>query len=499
MQLNHLINVKRWIIRNIAGAYLKSREISGGSYAQDSDFRQSVKRLPFEHIPPGSTAKYRCCVYKERAIVRLRVLAGLGFSVEDDDEMTSLLEYADRALKRNSIEGSPLTIIDIACKGCVNARYFVTELCQGCLARPCETTCPFGAIRVVDGCSVIDKTKCRNCGKCKEVCPYHAIAKISVPCEESCPTDAIHKDENGVATIDHSKCISCGCCVAACPFGAVLERSQILDIVRALDSSKQIYALVAPAIAGQFNATYGQIVTAMRELGFKEVVEVARGADKTTLNEAEELRERMERGGPFMTTSCCHAYIQAARRHMPELTSHISDTPTPMHYTAEMVKTRNPKNVTVFVGPCVAKRREALEDSCVNYVMTFEELAALFEAAGVEPSKCAEAELREEASAQGRGFAISGGVAAAVKKALGGETEVRTGCINGLGKAAMAQLRAYAKNGAPYDLIEVMTCPGGCISGAGVAVRDRKAREGVEKFAAASRPLELNEEEKDRC
>ena len=156
MLSNHLIEVKRWVIRSIAGAYIHSREIPGGSYAQDSDFRQSVKKLPFVHIPPGSAARYRCCVYKERAIVRLRVLAGLGFSVEADDEMTSLLEYADRALKRHQIEGPALTIIDIACKGCVNARYYVTELCQGCLARPCESVCPFGAIHVEDGHSTIE-------------------------------------------------------------------------------------------------------------------------------------------------------------------------------------------------------------------------------------------------------------------------------------------------------------------------------------------------------
>lgn len=489
MQLNHLIYVKRWIINRVAKAFMESRALPGGRHEQDRAFRQSIKKLPFEHIPPGSIAKYRCCIYKERAIVRLRVLAGLGFTVEDDDEMTSLLEYAERALKRPKFEGPPLTIIDIACKGCVNARYFVTELCQGCLARPCESTCPFGAIHVQNGCSVIDKDKCKNCGKCKEVCPYHAIARIAVPCEESCPVGAIHKDENGVAALDPSLCISCGCCVASCPFGAVLERSQVLDILRALRGGKKIYALAAPAIAGQFNAKYGQIASAIKQLGFTDAVEVALGADRTAREEAEELRERMAEGRPFMTTSCCHAYIQAARRHMPELTEHISDTPTPMHFTAEMVKSKDPASLTVFIGPCVAKRREAMEDSCVDYVMTFEELEALFEAAGITPSECEDLSPEREASAQGRGFSVSGGVAEAVKCALGGTKDVRTTCINGLNKAAMARLRAYAKNGAPYDLIEVMTCPGGCISGAGVAVRGAEAQAGVEKFVKESEPI----------
>lgn len=495
MALNHLVYVKHWITRKIAESYLDSRQANGGNDIKDMVFRQHIKRLPFEHIPPGSTAKYRCCIYKERAIVRLRVLAGLGFSVEQDDEMTSLLEYADRAIKREKIEGrSPLTIVDIACKGCVHPRYFVTELCQGCLARPCESVCPFGAIHVIDGTSVIDKTKCKKCGKCKDVCPYHAISRVTVPCEESCPTQAIHKDENGVATLDLDKCISCGCCVAACPFGAVLERSQVLDILQALDSGRPIYALAAPAIAGQFSATYPQIVMALRNMGFNDVAEVAIGADRTAREEAQELKERMEAKRPFMTTSCCHAYIQAARRHMPELTPHISDTPTPMHFTAEMVKSLNPENITVFIGPCVAKRKEAMEDSCVDYVMTFEELAALFEAFKIDPCKCIEAKLKEEASAQGRGFAVSGGVADAVKTALGEEgRKVRTTCINGLSKSAMTMLKAFAKNGAPFDLIEVMTCPGGCISGAGVAIHGAKAKEGVDNLVKASETLTPNE------
>ena len=471
---DHLTNTKRWIIKKIAEAY------------RSDDFRQRVKKMPFERIPPGSDARYRCCVYKERAIVRCRVLAGLGFSVEADDEMTSLLEYADAALQRTRIEGPPLTIIDIACKGCVNSRYYVTELCQGCLARPCETVCPFGAVLVSGGHSKIDKGKCRNCGKCKDACPYHAIAKIAVPCEENCPVDAIRKDENGVAAIDQAKCISCGCCVAACPFGAVLERSQVVDILHALRSGKKVVAMTAPALVGQFSAPFAKLVTAMKKIGFYDVAEVARGADRTAAEEACELRERMLRGESFMTTSCCPAYIQTVRRHMPEMMPHISDTPTPMHYTGEKLKSSDPGIVTVFIGPCVAKRREALEDSCVDYIMTFEELSSVFEAAGIDPSACEESEVKDAASAEGRGFAVSGGVASAVKAMFGDDIHVRTECVNGTGKAEIALMRAYAKNGAPFDLLEVMTCRGGCINGAGVINRDKKAKEELLKFASAS-------------
>ena len=476
---NHLVNTKRWIIRKIAESFW------------GDNFRQGIKRLPFERIPPGSEAKYRCCVYKERAVVRSRVLAGLGFSVEADDEMTSLLEYADASLKRKRIEGPPLTIIDIACKGCVNSRYYVTELCQGCLARPCETVCPFGAVTVKDGHSTIDVKKCRNCGKCKDACPYHAISKISVPCEENCPVDAITKGEHGVASIDFTKCISCGCCVAACPFGAVLERSQVVDILRALKSGRKVAAITAPALVGQFEASLRKLSTAMKKLGFLEVVEVARGAERTAKEEAEELMERLSENGSFMTTSCCPAYIQTVRRHMPEMLPHISDTPTPMHYTGEMVKSKDPQVLTVFIGPCVAKRREAMEDSCVDHIMTFEELASVFEAAGIDPASCEDDTDLPEVSAEGRGFALSGGVAAAVKSFIGTDNEIRTACINGTSKPEIARMRAYAKNGGPFDLLEVMTCSGGCVNGAGVINREPKAREEIRKLVSESRKLKI--------
>ena len=477
---NHLINTKRWIIRKIAESFW------------GDNFRQGIKRLPFERIPPGSEARYRCCVYKERAVVRSRVLAGLGFSVEADDEMTSLLEYADASLKRKRLEGPPLTIIDIACKGCVNSRFYVTELCQGCLARPCETVCPFGAVTVKEGHSSIDIKKCRNCGKCREACPYHAISKILVPCEENCPVDAITKGEHGVASIDFTKCISCGCCVAACPFGAVLERSQVVDILRALKSGRKVAAITAPALAGQFSAPLEKLVTAMKKLGFADVIEVALGAEKTAREEAEELKERLSKNESFMTTSCCPAYIQTVRRHMPEMLPHISDTPTPMHYTGEMVKSRDPRTLTVFIGPCVAKRREAMEDSCVDYIMTFEELASVFEAAGIDPALCEEEKGLPDASAEGRGFALSGGVANAVKSALGGEMEIRAACINGTSKSEIAKMRAYARNGGPFDLLEVMTCSGGCVNGAGVINRDPRAREEIRKLVSESKKMEID-------
>ena len=117
-----------------------------------------------------------------------------------------------------------------------------------------------------------------------------------VPCEEACPVGAIHKGKGARAEIDFDKCVSCGRCMRACPFGAVMERSQIIDILQKLkEAGKKVVAMVAPAIAGQFPGTVEQVVSALKQLGFSSVIEVAVGADITTRNEAKEFIERMER------------------------------------------------------------------------------------------------------------------------------------------------------------------------------------------------------------
>ena len=347
----------------------------------------SIRELPFQMRPKNGDAPYRCCIYKERAILRQRAIAGLGCSVETDDEMTSLNEYAKQAMERKEPEGEILTVVDAACKGCVPSRVYVTELCQGCVARPCVSTCKFGAIQIKDGRSVIDGEKCKNCGMCISVCPYSAIVKLKVPCEDACPVGAIHKNEMGHAVIDFDKCISCGACVGACPFAAVHEKSEVIDVLKAMRDGKRVVAMLAPAVVGQLPVSINKIAQALVESGFSEVFEVAQGADTTARTEAEDFKERMEKGNEFMTTSCCAAYNELVDKHIPEMKPFRSETRTPMHYTAEFVKNKYPDAVTVFIGPCVAKRKEAQKDEYTDLVMNFEEMGALFVARGIEVSR----------------------------------------------------------------------------------------------------------------
>ena len=473
------IHLKKEILVRIIKAFLSD------------NFEQQARLIPYDMRPKGMEVPYRCCVYKERAIIKDRTIAGLGFPIEEDDETVSLANYAKQALERTQISDKNLTVLQTACKGCATNRIYVTDLCQGCVARPCQSTCKFGAISIINGRSVIDDSKCKKCQMCINACPYKAIAKISVPCEDSCPVGAIKKDETGFASIDYDKCINCGRCTAACPFGAVHERSQIIDILKAMKSDKKVIAMIAPSIAGQFPGNIYQLKTAIINSGFDDVYEVAQGADITANTEAKEFTERMEEGQKFMTTSCCAGYNQLIKKHLPEIKPFVSDTKTPLYYTAEIVKKENPEAITVFVSPCVAKRAEGFENPNVDFVMNYEELGALFVAKKIQIMDLEESKYVVEASKQGRNFGYSGGVAESVKKSLKDEDSVKPCVINGLNKDSIKQLKKYAASGVceGCNLVEVMCCEGGCIGGNATINNQKTAKKLIDNFTQNSEDI----------
>ncbi len=448
-------HIKREILVRLIKAFLSD------------NFEENTRLIPYDMRPKGSEVPFRCCIYKERAILRDRTIAGLGDSIEETDDTELLSDVAKEAFKREKPDSRPLTVLTTACQGCVPSRIYVTDLCQGCVARPCESACKFGAIKVTDGKSKINPEKCKNCGMCVQVCPYQAIQKIIVPCENACPVGAISKNDDGFAQIDFNKCIACGKCAVACPFGAVHEKSQIIDILKNVKSGKKVIAMVAPALMGQLPCTPKQMRAAILKLGFADVYEVAQGADITTKNEAEEFIERMEDGEEFMTTSCCAAYNQLVEKHIPEMKPYRSNTKTPLYYTAEIVKREHPDALTVFFSPCVAKRTEAMQNPNVDYVLNYKELGAWFIAKDIQVDECSESEFKTEASAEGRNYAITGGVAKAVQSLLPEEIPTHAVIIDGLNKQTVKDLKKYAKNGMCElgNLIEVMSCTGGCLGG----------------------------------
>ena len=486
---NNAAHLKREILVKIAKLQLEGKLEDGVHY------------IPRE-LAPKDSQSIRCCIYHDREILRQRVMARLGWSVEDYDDEKKLSEFASEALAREKPTWPMLTVLNDACNACVRSHYMVTNACQACLARPCMMNCGKKAISIQDGRAKIDESLCVNCGLCLQNCPYHAIIKIPVPCEEACPVGAISKGDDGKEHIDYDKCIFCGNCMRECPFGAMMDKSQLVDVIKHIMNGKKVVAMYAPAIAAQFRAQSSQLEAALLAAGFTEVKEVALGADITADKEAFEFEERMERGEKLMTTSCCPAYVSAVKLHVPLLLPCVSDTRSPMHYIAELVKKEDSENITVFVGPCLAKRKEGMDDDFVDYVLSVEEIGALFIAKKIDVAKQKDVEHEADdiATVSGRNFAISGGVAEAVRVRLKHPEKLRSTVINGLNSVGMKQLAQFGKiqsGEMPYtettpNLVEVMSCEGGCIAGPSVVSNPRIAAIQLKKYVENGRKDEQN-------
>lgn len=434
------------------------------SMYKEGNLVTEIDRLPLKMSPKTAQARGRCCIHKERAVLKYKMLPILGYRIdEEEDELTPLSDYARRAIERKATSSTILTVVDEACTACVKTNYVVTNLCKGCVARSCYMNCPKDAITFMEnGQAHINHAKCINCGICKEACMYHSIVYIPVPCEEACPVKAIQKDENGIEHIDEEKCIYCGKCINACPFGSIYEVSQVFDILTAIDRGEKIVAIMAPSILSQFNNSLEEITAAVEKIGFIEAMEVAHGAMETTKREGEELQEKLESGQQFMTTSCCPSYIELVNKHLPEMKPFVSHTGSPMYYTIKMAKEKYPDAKVVFVGPCVGKRKEVLDHPDIEYILTFEEIDTLLSGLNIEIEKTTK--TKECAPMPGRGFARAGGVISAIQTCHP-DLGVKPVLVSNLNKKNINLLRAYAKGKAPGNFIEVMACEGGCISG----------------------------------
>ena len=457
--------------------------------AYEGDDYSRIEELPYK-IVPGELASHRESIFLERAIAGERVRLAMGLPMRPVYEHRPLSEGVNESAIAEKYYDPPLiNIINYACNACPTKQVRVTELCQGCLSRSCKHACPKDAIHFEHGHSVIDQEKCIKCGKCVEACPYNAIVKLERPCAVACGMDAIGSDEHGRAKIDYSKCVSCGQCLVSCPFGAIVDKGQIFQLIHAMKKGYKVYAIVAPAFVGQFgdHLTPEKLTAAMKILGFESVVEVAAGADLCTIGEAREYLERIPGKDTYMGTSCCPAWISMVETYFPDQFDHISMTLTPMVLTARMVKKAHPEAKVCFVGPCAAKKLEASREhirSDVDFVLTFEELQGMFEAKNVWYADVEGNDPLDKASAEGRGFAVSGGVASAVKQVVKEmEPDVEMKIMGAEGLRECRKMMALAKAGKLNGyLLEGMACPGGCIAGAGTIRPVKKAAALVEKY-----------------
>ena len=461
---------------------------------EKEEIKDAIEAIPFK-ITPGDRPLYRESIWRERAICSERVRLSMGLSLRPEDAPVHLTKgLRDSDIADKYYEPPLMQVIPSACAACAPNQYKVTDNCRGCVAHPCTTVCPRDAISIVDGKSYIDQSKCIRCGRCKSVCPYDAIAHHTRPCAEACGVKAIETDDLGRAKINNEKCVSCGMCMVNCPFGAIADKSQFFQLIRALRRGDKIIAEVAPSYLGQFGekATSGKVKAALLKMGFQEVFEVALGADMGAATEAEHYAERVVTGKqPFMLTSCCPAWAMLIKRYFPESADKISNTLTPMVATARTIKQKYPDSRVVFIGPCAAKKLEASRRtvrSDVDFVITFEELSAMFEAKGIDFETFDESVDMNDATGAGRGYAIAGGVAGAIEKCVHAyypETQVNLQHVEGLEDCRKVLLLAKMGklNG---QLIEGMGCPGGCVAGAGTNIPIQKATALVKKTVDTS-------------
>ena len=461
---------------------------------------EAANDLPYT-IVPGDRPLHRESVFLERAIAGERIRLAMGMSLRPVDSRHLVTEGMDAAAVAEQYYEPPLVnIIPYACHACPTNQYKVTKYCQNCLARSCEKVCPKGAIEFENGRSHIDQSKCIKCGKCAKACPYNAIIHLERPCAASCGMDAIGSDDQGRAVINQDKCVACGQCLVSCPFGAIVDKGQIFQVIRSILQGDKVIAIVAPAFIGQFSGMVspGKFVTAMKELGFARVVEVAVGADMCTIEEARDFLEKVPNEQSYMATSCCPAWHSMIEKLYPSEFKNISMTLTPMVFTARLMKKEYPGCKVVFVGPCAAKKLEAIREtirSDVDFVLTFEELMGMFEAKEIDFATIPESDVLNEGTAAGRNFAVAGGVAKAVTDLVHQthpDLEIKTARAEGLRDCRKLMAMAKAGKYKGY-LLEGMACPGGCVAGPGTNLSVDKATKFVEKYAQEARtasPLE---------
>lgn len=445
--------------------YKVLKEIARGLF--DGDLLEQLPSIP-ERIVPGPKPKMRCCIYKERAIVNERVKLALGGNKAID----------------NIVE-----VIKVACDECPLGGYEVTNRCRGCIAHRCSWSCRRKAIHFDEHtrAAVIDKSLCVNCGMCAKACQYNAIQNYIRPCVEACKVKAISMDEDQAAKIDDEKCVQCGACVYQCPFGAIMDKSFLKEAIEILKDSSYskkypVYAIVAPSIASQFKeSTLGQGVTALRELGFAKVFEAALGADMVAYSEAKELEEK-----GFLTSSCCPTFVSFIKKCYPQFEQNISHNLSPMATIAKWIKEHEPNCKIMFIGPCIAKKKEILDERVRPYVdvtLTFEELQAMIDAREIDSKSLPETVL-DNASYFGRIFARSGGLADAVKEALkeqGSSFEAKPLFVDGLDNCRIALTKAKSAN-RDFNFIEGMGCMGGCIGGPCCLSHEVRDKSEVDKY-----------------
>lgn len=252
--------------------------------------------------------------------------------------------------------------------------------------------------------------------------------------------------------------------------GKVVYAYDLIDEVwedRPILSEEPVFELEQKYTGETVESKLARTRAAMKELGFVDFYDVGLGGDMTAAYEAEEWAEAYKEGQKKVT-SCCPAFVNMVRLHYPQLADNISTTVSPMCAISRMIKAQDPEAITVFIGPCLAKKSEVVDQQIegnADYVLTYSEIRAIMKAKDVELEACPND--NQTASTFGKRFANSGGVTAAVLESL----KESDNCIdakvcraNGSQECKKALLLMKVGR-LPEDFIEGMACDGGCVGG----------------------------------
>lgn len=384
--------------------------------------------------------------------------------------------------------------------------------------------------RIVTNPAIVrDPSKCIRCGRCIRACKdVQGIAALTYA----------HRSSDIVVTTAYDKpmeatdCVLCGQCSLVCPTGAIVERDATQRVLRALqDTSKHVIVQVAPAVRVALGDAFGlgagaiatgQMVTALKLLGFDKVFDTNFGADLTIIEEGYEFLDRLQHGGFLpMLTSCCPAWVTFMEKEYGASLAHLSSAKSPMGMFGAVAKTYYAEKagipakdiVTVAIMPCTAKKAEAQRPGLgrggrpdIDYVLTTRELIKLIKYVGLTFRDLPETPFDSplgEATGAGAIFGATGGVMEAalrtvVEKATGKPLErieftavrgmegIREASLDIAGRTVRvavchtlrnaAKLMAAVRSGtSPYDFIEVMACPGGCAGGGGQPIGTTRA------------------------
>ena len=490
-KLSEITKIKRKMLTELAALAFQNRLLS------------AIDDLPKKLTQEGLT-HYRCCEYKERAILTERIKLALGAqpAMVRDQRLSAVARQALAAPLAAPLDaaadGPAIAVIAESCDRCPIEKIVVTNACRNCVAHHCLNSCPKNAIEIVANRAYINKERCVECGICVKSCRFGAILELERPCSRACALDAIVPGESSTARINYEKCVGCGACTVACPFGAIAARSDLLKVIRMLQDREPVTAIVAPSFIGQFGplVEWSALQSGLTKLGFARTVSVARGAASVAADEGAEVLHKLRTGAGFVMNSCCPSFKKLVASQFPALAGKVSDVESPMLRTARLVREESGSAAMkcVFIGPCLAKKEEAAREGrgVIAAVLTFEELAVLLVAAGINLAEFSrESTQPESLPADGMNFCAAGGVGNAIKAEISRQDEAEAEQFRVRSAAGVAEciglLRQAAQNGPDAEFVEGMGCAGGCLGGPGTLVEAKAAGRALARFLAKNK------------